>query len=312
MKELLITKVKKLYAEYYSLIFMPDNGKPFFEFKLRKLFLYIFLFVLVSASTYSIIMTNFLSSTYSYLSKKEVYAVKLADTTHVQKNQIEDLEKEFSRINERINYLSELDNNIRNIVGLDNQSVSVAQISRSSKRRETIEEQNPLDLNEQALTQKAENINSQLDSKIEEMNTLINEVEERLRYLKSYPDTWPTYGRITSPYGWRTHPISKRKEFHTGIDIANSYGTSIIASGDGKVVFAGYKNGYGKTIIINHGYGYKTLYAHNSKLMVETGDYVKKGQTIAKMGRTGTTTGTHCHFEILLNGSTINPYKTLE
>lgn len=320
MGDLFKAKVKRLYDEYYSFLFIPDDGKPFFEFKLKKIFIYITLFLIVSSTIYSLFMTQITVESYSDLSNKISETSYLTVTTRDQKEHIQDLKSEFEKINEKIFYLNELEMNIRNIVGLQNQTVATVQVSRSSDARSFNELQDRLDNASIYISQKSDEnlnlealeINSQLDSKIDEMNKLIKEVEERLKYLEAYPDRWPTYGRISSYYGWRTHPIYKNKDFHTGIDIANSYGTSIVASGSGKVTYSGYKNGYGKVIIINHGYGYQTLYGHNSKLLVNVGDYVNKGQVIAKMGSTGTSTGNHCHFEVIQNNKTINPLTTLK
>ena len=311
MKNLLIAKVKKLYYDYYSLIFIPDNGKPFFEIKLRKLFLIIFLIAIVSSTAYSIIMTNITTLSYTTLADKEIHADKLEFATSNQIHRIKRLEQEIDHINEKVNTLNSLEVSIRNIVGLAEQPL-IPEVSRSSGFRSEFNKKQAQLSNQINNLNEVKSINNKLDSKIEEMNTLIEEVEERLKYLEAYPDRWPTYGKVTSGYGWRTHPIYRNKDFHTGIDIANSYKTPIYASGAGKVTFSGYKNGYGRTIIIDHGYGFKTLYGHNSVLLVNKGDWVKKGEQIAKMGSTGTSTGNHCHFEVIQNGSTINPYKTLK
>ena len=121
----------------------------------------------------------------------------------------------------------------------------------------------------------------------------------------------PLNGRISSGFGMRVHPILHRRKMHTGIDIAASTGTPIKASGGGQVVFSGWKNGYGKTIIIDHGSGLATLYAHCSQLLAPNGDYVKEGQVIAKVGSTGFSTGPHCHFEIRKNGDPKDPMDYL-
>ena len=120
---------------------------------------------------------------------------------------------------------------------------------------------------------------------------------------------WPTPSstRITSPYGYRIHPILKTKKFHTGIDIGASSGSAVIAGNAGKVIFAGYYGGYGYTVIIDHGGKISTLYAHNSKLLVKVGDEVKRGQTISKVGSTGLSTGPHLHFEVRENGQHTDP-----
>lgn len=120
---------------------------------------------------------------------------------------------------------------------------------------------------------------------------------------------WPVPGRykISSGYVGRLRPIGKGSEFHTGFDIPAPTGTNILAGGDGVVITAGWVNGYGNTVIINHGSGISTLYGHNSKLLVSKGQKVTRGQTIAKCGSTGNSTGPHCHFEVRVNGKHTNP-----
>ena len=120
---------------------------------------------------------------------------------------------------------------------------------------------------------------------------------------------WPVYGHITSYYGYRS--IFGSYSLHRGIDIACSYGTGISAADGGTVTFAGWNGTYGKLVIIDHGNGYVTYYAHNSSLLVSVGDKVYKGQTIAAAGSTGRSTGTHCHFEVHVNGSLVNPLNYL-
>ena len=116
---------------------------------------------------------------------------------------------------------------------------------------------------------------------------------------------WPLRGPITSPYGYRSG------SFHTGIDIAGGTGGSYSAAASGKVVTAGWGGGYGNMILIDHGNGVMTRYAHSSKLLVFVGQQVKQGQSIGLVGSTGHSTGPHLHFEIIINGSTVNPSKYL-
>ena len=121
--------------------------------------------------------------------------------------------------------------------------------------------------------------------------------------------TWPapSYTRISSPYGWRNHPIFKTQKFHSGVDLAAPGGSNILAAESGTVKFAGWNGGYGNCLIIDHGGGITTLYGHASKLCVSKGDYVVKGSVVAKVGTTGNSTGNHLHFEVLINGKTTDP-----
>jgi len=122
---------------------------------------------------------------------------------------------------------------------------------------------------------------------------------------------FPSDGYISSPYGWRSHPILGRGRLHTGIDFAANYGSTIRAADSGTVLYSGWYGGYGKTVIINHGKGISTLYGHSSKLYVKSGENVKRGQPIAAIGSTGFSTGPHLHFEVRKNGTPVNPAKYL-
>ena len=117
----------------------------------------------------------------------------------------------------------------------------------------------------------------------------------------------PGYTTITSPYGNRTHPTLGVYKLHTGTDIGAPSGAKIVAMNDGTVVTAAYNSAYGNHVIINHGGGIQTLYAHASSLAVSAGQSVTRGQTIAYVGSTGYSTGAHLHFEIIKNGGTVDP-----
>lgn len=137
--------------------------------------------------------------------------------------------------------------------------------------------------------------------------------KERPTWLPTGNFIWPVYGHITSSFGYRS--IFGSYSYHSGLDIATSYGTAIVASDGGTVVFAGRATGsywsYGNLVIIDHGNGIQTYYAHCSSVLVSAGDKVYQGQTIARVGSTGRSTGNHCHFEVKVNGTSRNPYSYL-
>ncbi len=118
---------------------------------------------------------------------------------------------------------------------------------------------------------------------------------------------WPCNGPITSPFGYRVHPIFGTTIFHSGIDIGVDYGTPIVAADAGTVIDAGWMGGYGNAVIIDHGNGLQTVYGHNSSVVVSPGQTVARGQLIAYAGATGYATGPHCHFEVRKNGVPVDP-----
>ncbi len=150
----------------------------------------------------------------------------------------------------------------------------------------------------------------------EELIAASEEVERLIqasRYRYQYPGegtgsmVWPLYGEITSPYGWRTHPIYGDSRYHSGIDIAGDYGDPILAAAAGTVIYSGWISGYGYAVIIDHGGGISSLYGHNESLAVGEGQTVAQGQVIAYCGSTGNSTGPHCHFEVREGGEPVDP-----
>lgn len=152
-----------------------------------------------------------------------------------------------------------------------------------------------------------ETLKEAIPEKKESLNELIQLLENKNETLSSVPSIYPTVGRITSRFGYRRDPFTGRSKFHEGIDIANAVGTPIYSTADGVATFSERNGGYGNQIIINHGNGFVTVYAHNYKNLVGVGDIVKKGQLIAYLGNTGRSTGPHLHYEIRKNGKVINP-----
>ncbi len=145
-----------------------------------------------------------------------------------------------------------------------------------------------------------------LQSKIKELKKI---QEDKLIYMASTPSLWPVKGWVTSDFGARRSPFSLAPDFHEGVDIAAQWGTPVISSADGVVTFAGYRGGLGKSIIIDHGFGIKTYYGHNSEILVTEGQKITRGTKIALVGSTGHSTGPHLHYEVHLDGVPVDPMK---
>jgi murein DD-endopeptidase MepM/ murein hydrolase activator NlpD len=128
--------------------------------------------------------------------------------------------------------------------------------------------------------------------------------------VKNYFD-FPVRAAITSPFGYRMHPIFRVRSFHSGVDLGARYGTPIKASNGGMVIYAGWYSGYGKTVIVSHSNGKSTLYAHQERIAVSTGQKVAQGQIVGYVGSTGYSTGPHLHFEYRLDGKPQNPLAVL-
>ncbi len=141
---------------------------------------------------------------------------------------------------------------------------------------------------------------------------IIKQIDNLIKKFNHVPIGYPTYGRITSPYGLRINPITGKLEFHLGVDIANYWGTPIRTSADGKVVKAGNCGLMGKCVEIDHGNGIKTYYGHMCKILVRKGQIVRNGEIIGLMGSTGRSTGPHLHYSVKVNGKIVNPKLFLE
>ena len=151
-----------------------------------------------------------------------------------------------------------------------------------------------------------------LQAIIPEKSESLNSVGEYMEQSFAKPSIWPCRGRMISGFGMRSIPYTKGYQFHTGVDIVGAYGTAVWASADGKVTFTGYRGSYGNIVIVDHGYGYETYYAHLSDFAVSAGDIVERGQTVGYMGASGRTTGTHLHYEVHYKGSPVNPYNYMK
>lgn len=167
---------------------------------------------------------------------------------------------------------------------------------------------------QKALAEKAALEAEQAQKQAGEMIAALQRKRAQRNYVsgKGSMFNWPVRGTISSPYGNRTHPILKRQILHSGIDIAAPNGTPVKAPAGGEVIYDGWLRGYGRVVVLDHGKGFSTLYAHLSASLVKEGQVVKSGATIAKVGKTGNTTGYHLHFEVRVYGTPENPIKYLK
>jgi murein DD-endopeptidase MepM/ murein hydrolase activator NlpD len=157
-----------------------------------------------------------------------------------------------------------------------------------------------------------------LELRVDQLQTVSYNTESNLSRLQVFllakgaiasatPSLLPIAGWLSSPFGYRRNPYDGSFRLHAGVDLAADPGTPVRAPAPGMVIFSGNREGYGKVIVINHGYGISTLFAHLSKFFVNSGDHVKRGEIISEVGSTGHSTGPHLHYEIRKNGIPVNP-----
>ena len=157
-----------------------------------------------------------------------------------------------------------------------------------------------------------ESLRKQIDETIESVSAIKHYMAEQKDLYSATPVGWPVHGAISSGYGLREHPVSGREAFHTGIDIRIPTGTAVKATASGIVSFAGWSSHSGYIVVLEHGHGFSTAYAHNSSLDVAVGQKVKAGEQIALSGSTGVSTGPHLHYEVWKNGKQIDPVSYLK
>ena len=162
------------------------------------------------------------------------------------------------------------------------------------------------------VTERLDRITKQLYIQSKSFDDVVKMAKGKEKLLASIPAIMPLNNKnlkhMPGGYGWRTHPIYKTQEFHPGMDFAAEQGTPIYATGDGVVELADASaQGYGNHVVINHSYGYKTLYGHMSRIATKSGMKLKRGDLIGYVGSTGLSTGPHVHYEVIKNGEKVNP-----
>ncbi|MEG0392046.1 MAG: peptidoglycan DD-metalloendopeptidase family protein [Anaerovoracaceae bacterium] len=218
------------------------------------------------------------------------------------KNLVETLEKEYAKIEEKQVALTAKQNE------LAEQKAAIA-----DKQAALSADKNAVAEKKTAVANNNAKLEAEIDQLVADANALTSEINDATSG-SDVPNSgsgfaWPTpgYTNVTSPFGYRIHPIFGTSKLHTGIDIGAPHGAKIVASKSGRVIMANNTDGYGNKVLIDHGGGEVTLYAHCSGFAVSAGQTVSQGQTIAYVGSTGNSTGAHLHFEVRINGNYTNP-----
>jgi murein DD-endopeptidase MepM/ murein hydrolase activator NlpD len=298
-----------------SIIIVPHGRGKVKIIKINKILYFLFLFLLISFSitlSYFVIDYAKLRESFNILTSKNLF-----NLSEVKDKQIELLEKKVNEQSakldayiEYIAYLSSLETEIRKLAIIPGTPVNINQLIEEKKKEfnYTIEGiAAKVDENEKkikSLETKSKNVELTL--------LVLRESTKEYNYILEHtPNIWPVVGPIMSDYGWRIHPVTKKPDFHKGVDIDAVEGTQIAAAASGVVTKVGWNGGYGLEIEIFHGNGISTVYAHCSKVLLNVGDEIKKGQIIALVGMTGIATDPHLHYEVRINGVPVDPKSYL-
>ncbi|MBI5188600.1 MAG: M23 family metallopeptidase [Nitrospirae bacterium] len=211
---------------------------------------------------------------------------------------------EYYRMKEKLNYYSnqfiELRTTISALKNAENEFRRLFSLGSKEKVLENIDISNSGSID-------IENLKQQIKKTAETLGEIKDYLSQQRDLYMATPKGLPVKGNVTSYYGRREHPRSGEEDFHAGLDISANPGNPITATADGIVSFSGWNGGNGNLVVIEHGFGYSTFYAHNKMNAVKVGQRVKRGDIIAYVGSTGNSTGPHLHYEVWKNGRPVNP-----
>lgn len=236
-----------------------------------------------------------------------------SDTIISQRKQIKNFANEINSLKSKLVDLNSFEKRLRIVANIEKPADQDNLFGIGGSIPDDLDTQIPLTDKHNSLVREMHEQTRQLDfasiNQKQGFESLLKYLEDQRNLLASTPAVRPVSGWTSSRFGYRVSPFTGLREFHKGLDIATRIGTTIIATADGVVTFVGRKGLLGKMIIIDHGHGMVTRYAHLQKTLKKRGESVKREDTIALVGNSGRTTGSHLHYEVQLNGIPVNPEK---
>lgn len=295
--------------EHFSILIFGSKTSKTRHLKIRKKTFKIALYLMA----FALLSTTFFFCDYIQVKKKAFELARLRQETQSQKSQlhffsakVEDLEKQLSK-------LKDFDKKIRILANLERGQETNALMGMGGPSPSDIRDKLKREKDDQGLIQQMRTDIERLQSEAISQEVSLSELEKKLQASKEIlihtPSIWPTLGWVTSGFGFRTNPFTGLTQMHEGVDISNRVGTLILAPAEGIISDIGNDLVHGRIVVISHGFAMTSRYSHLSKVLVKTGQKVKRGDKVAEVGMTGKTTGPHLHYEVRLNGIPVNPMR---
>lgn len=294
----------------------PGGTSDIREFSIhRMLWVFIFIFAGFSAIGASYIGYDYIKLKHLLLNNGDFnYTVhSLNGEIKSQRKQIQHFAGEIEVLKKQVDNLSNFEDKVRLIADIKQTSDSSGLIGIGSIPADALDPDLPLTQKHNSLIREMHQQVTQTKAAAEkhalDFDQLIKQLEQKRNILASTPSIRPVNGWITSGFGNRTSPFTGLKEFHSGLDISNAPGTKIISPANGRISIATEKQYIGNLVVIDHGHGRVTKYGHLKEILVNPGQEVTRGDVIGLIGNTGRSTGPHLHYEVLINGTPVNPLK---
>ncbi len=307
---------KKSKRTGFSVVIVPRYGGCARQFKLSRfvIFALITAFLLICSTVVVLASQNvrLRQNVAQYKGMRLDQIVRLQSVQLDAANEtITKSNNEVAALKKYVSYLGKLDSQVRKTLGIGNIDVSLTSILKTTSAP-SLTASRSLSTNAKELAASVQQTEQEAQDREKTLIVLQNAAEKYNSMVAETPSVWPLYGLITSPFGWRSNPFGgSGGEYHEGLDIAAPYGTPIRATADGKVEQSGWNGSYGISITIYHRDGIETLYGHMSRTAVAAGVHVTKGQVIGYVGATGRATGCHCHYQVMIHGTPVNPMSYL-
>jgi murein DD-endopeptidase MepM/ murein hydrolase activator NlpD len=295
--------------EHFNILIFGHKTSKTRHLKIRKKTVKISFYLI----GFALLSTTFFFCDYIQVKKKAFELGRLRQETQNQRSQIQFFSARIEDLEKQLSKLKEFDKKIRIIANLERGQETTASMGMGGPSPSDIRDKLKKEKDDAGLVQQMKSDVERLQSEVMSREDSLSELEKLLQVkremLAHTPSVWPVQGWVTSGFGYRTNPFTGLTQMHEGLDISNRMGTPVIAPSNGIVSDVGNDNAVGKVIVIFHGFGMTSRYGHLSKVLVKTGQRVKRGDKIAEVGMTGKTTGPHLHYEVKINGIPINPAR---